>query len=117
MTHRNQRPLIIGLIVGGASLAVILAGCCGAFLLWPTTKTGGPHIGKLTRDEFKQKYTGQTKEVILKDLGRPKSVSDYDIQAAWHYGGVTHDPISGKDDSSMIIWIGNDGRVIYIDFI
>lgn len=116
MARRNQRPLIVGLIVGGASLAVILAGCCGAFMLLPTGKTGNQNAGKLTRDEFKKKYEGQTKETVLKELGNPKSTNDIGEHSAWRYGGLTFDPVSGKNDSYTTIWIGWDGRVSYIDF-
>jgi len=122
MARKNHAAWQIGLAIGGVALIafVTVVGLVVVFAFSgpSSTKTGqSVQAGKLTRDEFRKKYTDASKETILKDLGRPKSTSDYsDNTSSWHYGGMTRDPISGKDDSATTIWIGTDGKVSYIDF-
>ena len=122
MARKNNAAWQIGLAVGGVALVVFVA-VVGLVVVYSTgsaTTKGGQSVisaaKKMSREEFRQKYGDATKETILKDLGRPRNTDDIGNHSAWSYGSLTYDPISGKDDTSTTIWIGQDGRVSLISF-
>lgn len=120
MARRNQ-ALVIGLIVGGAALAAFLVvSAAVAVLVLRDGKSAGTTAAntsaKMTRDEFKAAYMGKTKDEVLKALGKPHRTNQ-NAEDSWTYQGrYTYDPISGRNDSSLVMWFNSAGLVQNIAF-
>ncbi len=71
MARKSNQPLIIGLIVGGAALAVGIIGVCIVAFA-----TSTPSRKTYTREEFTAAVVGKTESQVIANVGRPWQAYD-----------------------------------------
>ncbi len=114
MTRKHGFPLwaVLTLAIGLPSVG--LAALCGVGAMWlaksPPQAQASQTKAKLpTRDEFRAKWIGKTKNEVLAGLGKPTRTIEVEGRQIWYYGPMAYDPISGKTDSSVSISFPIDG--------
>lgn len=109
--HKRQAGLIIVLVLGGMALVgVAVVAVCGGLLYLDNQKIAREKEEKAalvalpTRDEFRAKWMGKTKEEVLAELGQPAWTTDTQgsQNIIWNYGNALGtkyyaiDQIAGK---------------------
>jgi outer membrane protein assembly factor BamE (lipoprotein component of BamABCDE complex) len=105
--------LIAILVIVSTQLLLYLIG-------WEPTKSNLEHEQNqaqqlVTRDEFKQRIMGKTKDEVLAAAGRPSTTSQEESMSYWHYAERTKDPLTGARDSAVQV-VFEYGRVVAVNY-
>jgi hypothetical protein len=85
-----------------------------------TTPAGGVPAadanGRATRDDFRKRFTGRTRDEVTAELGRPARTTEVGNYTVWVYERVTYEPATGKTDPEASLWFLGDGKVDKVRF-
>lgn len=90
------------------TVITLILGCAGQV---------GPKQQTETRDAFRAKVLGRTEGELLETIGTPDRTSQTGNVKSWTWKERTHDPVTGKVDTSVSVIIeGNPGKVTTVQY-